>query len=205
MVAQPLPAAVANPLGVVSDVLSRAVSGLLVWVGLGPSMTTAPVAPVQSVGLWGLLAWVRREVQRTFFNQTPTIGYDPALNSQTLDGVVTGDLDAADPDGDPMSLSVVEAPQYGSVVINRDGTFTYTPNPELARTGGTDEFTVKSVDTGFHLHGPGGVFAPDFGHSDKTVVKVNVNLFAIQTTIAVGDQPWGVAVSPDGDTVVRHQ
>jgi len=49
-------------------------------------MTNGPVAPVQTPVLWTLLAWVRREVQRTFFNQTPTIGYDPALNSQALGG-----------------------------------------------------------------------------------------------------------------------
>jgi len=200
MAAQVLPAAQVNPLGMVSDVVSRVVSGLLAWVGLGPSMTAVPAAPVQSVGLWGLLAWVRREVQRTFFNQTPTIGYDPALNRQALDGVVTGDLNAVDPDGDPLSLSVVEAPTHGTVVINRDGTFTYVPDPDFARTGGTDEFTVMAADTGFHLHGPGGVFAPDFGHTGKSVVEVDVGLVAIKTTIDVGDHPYGVAVSPNGDT-----
>jgi YVTN family beta-propeller protein len=141
---------------------------------------TSGVSDVVS-GLWGLLAWVRREVQRTFFNQAPTISYDPALNSQAVDGVVTGDLNAADPDGDALSLSVVEAPKYGTVVINRDGTFTYTPDPEFARTGGTDEFTVMAADTGLHLHGPWGVFAPDFGHSDKTVVEVSVDLVKIKT------------------------
>jgi YVTN family beta-propeller protein len=70
------------------------------------------------------------------------------------------------------------------------------PNPEFARIGGTDEFTVIAADTGFHLHGPGGVFAPGFGHT--TLVKASVPLFAIGTTIDVGEVPNGVAVSPDG-------
>ncbi|WP_284234960.1 YVTN family beta-propeller repeat protein [Mycobacterium antarcticum] len=197
-VAQLLPAAPVNPLGVVSNVVSRVVSGLLAWVGFGPSMTTAPAAPVQSVGLLAVLAWVRREVQRTFFNEAPTIGYDAELNVQTRDGVVTGQLTAVDPDGDPLSLSLVEAPKYGSVVLNRDGTFTYTPSPAFARTGGTDEFTVMSADTGFHLHGPFGVFAPGFGHT--TLVKASVNLFKVPTILDVGDGPIGLAVSPDGTT-----
>ncbi len=112
---------------------------------------------------------------------------------------MTGELNAVDPDGDPVNLSVAEAPKYGSVVINRDGTFTYTPNPEFARTGGTDEFTVMAASTGFHLFGPGGVFAPGFGYT--TLVKATVHLVAIKKTIDVGDAPVGVAVSPDGTTV----
>jgi hypothetical protein len=46
--------------------------------------------------LWALLAWVRREVQRTFFNQSPTTNYDPTLSSQTAEGAVTGDLHTDD-------------------------------------------------------------------------------------------------------------
>ena len=194
--AQLLPAAPVNPIGLVSDVVTRVVSGLLAWVGLGPGLTNAPAAPVQPPLLWGLLEWARRQIQHMFFNQAPTISYNPVLNSQTLDGVVTGDLRAVDPDGDPVTLSVVEAPEYGTVVINRDGTFTYTPDPEFARTGGTDEFTVMAASTGFHLFGPGGVFAPGFGYT--TLAKASVQLVAIKTTIDVGDAPVGVAVSPDG-------
>ena len=172
------------------------VSTLLAWVGFSPTLTTAPLAPVQSVGLWGLLAWVRREVQRTFFNQTPTTSYNPVENSQTVDGVVTGDLNAVDPDGDPLNFTVAQGPQNGSVVINPDGTFVYTPSAQLAATGGTDVFTVKLEDQGLHFHGVLGIFQPDFGHSTTATVPVTVN-----ASIDVGDQPRGVAVSADGKRV----
>ena len=169
---------------------------------LASAPQTSVVSEVVS-GLRGLLGWVATQIQRTFFNQAPTISYNPALNSQTLDGVVTGDLRVVDPDGDQVTLSLVEAPKYGTVVINRDGTFTYTPSPEFARTGGTDEFTVMAASTGFHLFGPGGVFAPGFGHT--TLVKATVPLFTIPTIIDVGDGPGWVAITPDGATIyVAH-
>ena len=104
--ALPVPA---SPVSVVTGL----VSGLLAWVGLSPGLTNAPVAPAQAPLLWGLLAWVRREVQRTFFNQTPTTAYNPAENSQSIDGVITGDLNAVDADGDPVSFTVTEAPRTG--------------------------------------------------------------------------------------------
>ncbi len=184
--ALPVPA---SPVSVVTGL----VSGLLAWVGLSPGLANAPVAPAQAPLLWGLLAWVRREVQRTFFNQTPTTAYNPAENSQSIDGVITGDLNAVDADGDPVSFTVTQGPQDGSVVINPDGTFVYTPSAQLAATGGTDVFTVKVEDQGLHLHGLAGFFKPDFGHSATATVAITVN-----ATIDVGEQPRGVAVSPDG-------
>jgi YVTN family beta-propeller protein len=161
----------------------------------------------------GLLAGVRREFQRTFLNRTPTTSYDPVENSQTVTDrglvtAVTGDLNAVDADGDPLTFSVVQAPGDGSVRINRDGTFVYTPGRELAALGGTDVFVVKTADVGFHLHGPLGVFQPDFGRSSTTVVEVavsagcpggcQVNPIKVIDTINVGDGPDGVAFSPDG-------
>ncbi|HET6731679.1 Ig-like domain-containing protein, partial [Mycobacterium sp.] len=190
--AQALPAP-ASPVSVVTGL----VSGLLAWVGLSPGLSTAPAAPAQAPLLWGLLAWVRREVERTMFNKTPTTAYNPAENSQSVDGVITGDLNAVDADGDPLSFSVIDTPENGSVIVNPDGTFVYTPSAQLAATGGTDVFTVKVVDQGTHFHGIGALFQPDSGHSTTATVAVTVT----PMSIAVGNFPTGVAVSPDGSTV----
>ncbi|HJT91311.1 MAG TPA: beta-propeller fold lactonase family protein, partial [Mycobacterium sp.] len=190
--AQALPAP-ASPVSVVTGL----VSGLLAWVGLSPGLSTAPAAPAQAPLLWGLLAWVRREVERTMFNKTPTTAYNPAENSQSVDGVITGDLNAVDADGDPLSFIVSQAPQNGTVVVNTDGTFVYTPSAQLAATGGTDVFTVKVEDQGSHFHGIGAFFQPDSGHSTTATVAVTVT----PMSIAVGNSPNGVAVSPDGSTV----
>lgn len=203
------PSGPAGPL----DMVTTFVSEMLAWVGLGPSMSTAPAAPAAQPFLWGLLAWARREIQRTFFNRTPTISYNPVENSQTVtdDGLVTsvtGDLVAVDADGDPLRFSVVQAPGDGSVRINPDGTFVYTPGRELAALGGTDVFVVKVADEGFHLHGLLGLFKPDFGRSATATIEIavtatcpagcQVNPIKVIGTIEVGDGPDGVAFSQDG-------
>lgn len=182
----------------------------LVTATLAPFL--APVAPAAPApGLWGLLAWVRRQIQHTFFNRTPTTAYNPAENIELADGVITGDLRAADPDGDPLTFIVTEAPEHGSVVVNRDGTFVYTPNADFARFG-SDTFTI-TVDDGVTYRLPGlagviqsglhwgaqilGLSGPDRFNSHPTVrVKPKVI-----DTIVVGDGPGQPAVSPDGATL----
>jgi hypothetical protein len=63
-----------------------------------------------------------------------------------------------DPDGDPLTAAVEITPANGSVALNADGSFTYTP-----ATGffGTDTFTYQIVD------GQGG--------TDTAVVTLTVN------------------------------
>lgn len=100
--------------------------------------------------LAAVLAWVRREIDRLFFNKTPTA--HPAQMSQTGDGVVRGTLNAADANEDPLVFKVTSAPLHGTVVVNSEGLYTYTSNPDFAATGGTDSFTVRVRDTGLHLN-----------------------------------------------------
>ncbi len=99
--------------------------------------------------------WIRRRVGATFFNAAPTIGYDPGQNSTTPYGVVTGDLDAADREGDRISYVLTTAPAHGSVFIKADGTFSYVPDDEFAASGGTDTFIVRADDHSgnpFHIN-----------------------------------------------------
>jgi hypothetical protein len=53
------------------SIVTTLVSGLLSAIGLNPQATTGPVTPPQAPTLWTLLAWVRREFERTFFNSAP--------------------------------------------------------------------------------------------------------------------------------------
>ena len=116
----------------------------------------APVdndAPVDSPGLWTLLAFVRREFQSTFFNTHPTA--NPIITSQT-DDVVTGNIGAVDPDGDRLTYTVIgRGPALGRVSIDQStGAFTYTPVVDFSVLGGSDRFTVEiSDEAGLHLHG----------------------------------------------------
>lgn len=48
------------PRGTIADVVST----LLSWVGLAPSMSGDPAPPIQIPVLWGVVAWVRREINQ---------------------------------------------------------------------------------------------------------------------------------------------
>jgi len=55
-------------------------------------------------------------------------------------GVLTNDNDA---DGDTLFALLVTGPAHGTVALNSDGSFTYTPVPEYT---GTDSFTYRAND-----------------------------------------------------------
>ncbi len=64
----------------------------------------------------------------------------------------------SDPDGDPLTISHITDPEHGSVMVNKDGTVTYTPDKGFL---GTDTFTYTVKD-------------PD-GHTDTATVRVEVD------------------------------
>lgn len=78
----------------------------------------------------------------------------------TVDTPVSGNVltNDSDPDGDPLQAIKVANPQYGSVVLNLDGSFTYTPT--VPGYLGVDYFGYKAND----------------GVVDSPVVKVNVTI-----------------------------
>ena len=49
----------------------------------------------------------------------------------------------SDPDGDTLTAVKVTDPSHGSLTLNADGSFTYTPNPDYH---GSDSFTYKAND-----------------------------------------------------------
>jgi hypothetical protein len=190
--AQAVSPAVSTPPPPVS-IVTGLVSGLLSWVGLGPQATSNPVAPPEAPTLWAVLGWVRREIEYTLFNQTPTMRYNSTENSQALDGVINGDLHASDADGDKLTFTVTSAPRRGAVAVSPDGMFTYTPDTTLASAGGTDTFTVSASDVPgnpFHIHGLNTLLAPDAGSTATTRVTVLVNPITATSTspLATADQ-----------------
>ncbi len=50
-----------------------------------------------------------------------------------IDSVAGND---SDPDGDDLTYSLVIGPAHGSVTLNPDGTFNYTPDPDYNLTAG---------------------------------------------------------------------
>ncbi|WP_068704162.1 Ig-like domain-containing protein [Paludibacter jiangxiensis] len=73
--------------------------------------------------------------------------HDPvasAASVTTLENTpVNGSVTATDADGDVLTFSKVSDPAHGSVVVNADGTFTYTPYLDYS---GSDSFVVGVTD-----------------------------------------------------------
>ncbi len=72
-------------------------------------------------------------------------------------GVLAGDSDV---DGDTLSALVVSAPTHGTLTLNADGSFAYTPNADV---NGADAFTYKVHD----------------GTVESNVVAVNITVNAV--------------------------
>ncbi|EJN03643.1 Ig-like domain-containing protein [Phyllobacterium sp. YR531] len=60
------------------------------------------------------------------------------------DTPINGRVTATDADGDPLTFTVPQQPENGTVVMRPDGTYTFTPNPNF---NGTETFNVR-VDDG---------------------------------------------------------
>ncbi|HQP60601.1 MAG TPA: ExeM/NucH family extracellular endonuclease [Anaerolineaceae bacterium] len=68
---------------------------------------------------------------------------DPLTASTDEDVALNGTLTGSDFNEDPLTFEKVTDPTIGSVVVNADGTFTYTPNLDA---NGSDTFTFRVYD-----------------------------------------------------------
>jgi VCBS repeat-containing protein len=96
-----------------------------------------------------------------------SIAEDGVLNVSVADGVLKNDTD---PNSQPLTAIVVTQPAHGSVTLNANGSFAYTP---AADYNGPDSFTYKAND----------------GTLDSTPVTVSL------TVTAVNDAPVAVTNS----------
>lgn len=87
-------------------------------------------------------------------NQRPTASVTISGQDPTT-GVITGRIKVVDYEGNSITYLVTTAAEHGSVVVDADGDFTYTPDPAYALTGGPDSFTVTVDDRigGPHTYG----------------------------------------------------
>jgi gliding motility-associated-like protein len=78
------------------------------------------------------------------FNDNATTGENQILTGSVLpnDTDVDGNLDTT-------SVILISGPTNGTLVLNPDGTYTYTPNPNFV---GTDQFTYEVCDTGIPVY-----------------------------------------------------
>lgn len=175
-------APVANPVVGIVGFLNNVVSTLLTpFLAPAPS-TPEPFTPV----IWAVLAYVRR----SFFNEAPSVAYDPTTTVQTGQ-TVTGNVGATDPEGDALTYTVTQGPQHGTLTVDQaTGNFSYTPDDINYTAAQTDSFTVSVTDGKTNLLSLFGV-----PHSNEvsigltvlnpTVQRVIVNLPAGITNAAI--------------------
>ena len=85
----------------------------------------------------------------TAANDAPACADDAATTDE--DTPLGGSLACTDVDGDTLTYAEVSGPSDGTLVLNPDGSFTYTPDPDF---NGTDSFTFTADDGSEHLeHG----------------------------------------------------
>jgi VCBS repeat-containing protein len=166
-----------------------------------------PTTPPPPVMLFVVLGWVQRELQRTFNNQSPTAVADTTTTSEDADIDIDVLANDVDPDvntgpnifpGDALTVTDYTQPANGTVVLNADGTFTYTPDAALQGldageiSTGTFTYTVSDEASPWHIHGLGGLF---FGGAHDSTTTVTV------TVTGVNDAPVAVndAYSTDED------
>src|SRR5207249_3842859 len=65
---------------------------------------------------------------------------DTVLTVAAATGVLANDTDV---DGDPLTAVLATAPTKGTLALNANGSFTYTPN---ANVNGSDTFTYRASD-----------------------------------------------------------
>jgi hypothetical protein len=190
------------------------VTTTLVGLLLSPFLAPGPAAPAEPPLLWAVLAWVRREVQRsedvrtamtTVENDTETMafslsseaaGLNPTYTVGTpdIDGVVTGVVTATQILDYPLVFSGSTELPTGLAIVNGDGTFTYTPYPwaRLAATA-ADASETRADQQSFT------VTVDDF---NGDVASVLVTVPVSPSSDPYGLEPTFTAGTPDGDGVV---
>jgi large repetitive protein len=106
----------------------------------------------------------------TVTNPGPAATNDLASTNEDTPVIIPVLVNDSDPDGDPLTVTLATAPN-GTVVINGDGTVTYTPDPDF---NGTDTITYTISD----------------GQGGTSVATVTV------TVVPVNDAPVATALSP---------
>lgn len=76
----------------------------------------------------------------TATGESYAVGEDQTLSVTAANGVLTNDSDA---DGNTLSALLISSPANGTLALNTDGSFTYTPASDF---NGTDSFTYQASD-----------------------------------------------------------
>jgi VCBS repeat-containing protein len=126
----------------------------------------------------------------------PPVAVDDAY-SVPQDSVLNGSsvlANDSDPDSDPLTAAKASNPSHGTVTMNADGTFTYTP---AAGYSGPDSFTYTASDG--TLQDTGTVSITVSAATDHAPVAVGDAYSVAQGTVLSGSSVLANDSDPDGD------
>jgi len=96
-------------------------------------------------------------------NKAPTAS--SAMVTTQTEVAINDMLEGTDPEGDALTYSLVSEPMLGMVVVNADGSYTYTPNAEAT---GSDSFE----------------FAVSDGVNEQVTAMVDITIEALEVDFA---------------------
>ncbi|MCW7541970.1 tandem-95 repeat protein [Aquabacterium sp. A7-Y] len=167
------------PAGLSIDPSTGLISGTLPNDASRPAAYTIEVTATDSKG-----AKVSSSFGLSVNNPAPVAG-DQTVSTPE-DTPVTGQVTAVDPDNDALTFSKAADPAHGSVVVDADGNYTYTPD---ANFNGADSFQVQVSD----------------GQGGTHTVTVNVTVDpANDAPVAVADAPVSL-VGLRGEYYAYHE
>ncbi len=133
-------------------------------------------------------------------NNAP-IAVDDAGNG-IMDTPVNGDLvgNDSDPDGDNLLVETIPviAPGNGSVILNTNGTYTYTPNTGFT---GTDSFIYEVCDDGIPVLCDIGVVTMTVAAGNSAPIAVNDSYSGLANSV-VSDNVLLNDSDPEGDNLI---
>ncbi|MGC4063023.1 MAG: retention module-containing protein [Aquabacterium sp.] len=109
-------------------------------------------------------------------NFDPVTGHYHATTDE--DTPVSGQVKATDVDGDTLTFAKGADPAHGTVVVNEDGTWTYTPSKDY---NGSDSFTVTVSD----------------GHGGTATATVDVGITPVNDLPVIGGQSAAITLSEE--------
>lgn len=143
-----------------TDIATVSINGGVLTLSYVPNASGRSTITVRATDLTGNVIEDSFDVTVTAVNDAPTVVNDTYATPQGValvttdargilttnrndDGVLANDRD---PEGNTFTARVSRQPTKGTVVLNADGTFTYTPS-STALAGTTDTFGYEAVDS----------------------------------------------------------
>ncbi len=183
--------ATADPAPTIASVVHE----LLSVFGLTAAQTY-PVVPSGDPASWSLLAWARREIGRVLSDGE--LSSSPVQIQQTVTSTVVGSVNITNPYNDAVGYQVATGPAKGTVVVNFDGIYTYTPSAALAAAGGVDTFTIAYHDNSFHLFGsPTKMVTVTVAVTGPQGAIINTNGTGAQSIVLSGNGKRGFVLNTD--------